>query len=128
MQQLKKILPRNLQQGIPGSMAKDLDSTFWGTQLEQGMNLDEEVLDMVGIGKNRKDKERQKNKNFNAAEAYKSKGVEVECCNARQAFQKIKGIDLKETFAKPSKCHQQAPEDINVYSDGSCKNNKKSIL
>ncbi len=106
-------------------MVRDLDTTFWGKRYEELNINNDEHLEAVGISRKERRRKKQENANYNAEEAYRSKGIHVEGCNARQAFQMFKGNNTMESFAEVDKCRQAVPEDINVYSDGSYKNNRR---
>ncbi len=127
-QELKAELPTNLQFGIPGLMAKELNVTYWGTKLQDICTKDDGILGMIGLSGDKNKQNRQTNQNANAEEAYKRKGLDVNGCNARQAFKKFKGGSSKNEFPVVKKCDHEAPNKINVYSDGSYKNNRRAYF
>ena len=125
---VEKVLPTNRQHGIPAMMTKRIDTTFWGTTYESVDVVSKEHLKGIGLGNTDWIRRKRKDDYFCADQVYKSKDIDAEASNARQAFQKIKGKDIKCDFTTVQKCADEAPSDINVYTDGSYKNNRRAFF
>ena len=125
---LRNVLPKSLQHGIPSMLVTALDTTFWGTDRDQCTELEDKVQNAIGIRTNKHAKWHQENAEENAKCLYKERGVVTNGRNARQVFQQIKGKNQKDQFARTHYCNDAAPDDINVYTDGSLKNNRRSYF
>ena len=60
-----------------------------------------------------------------AKQLYKEKNVDSEGLNARQVFNKVRDQITFKKLQMPSRCQEQAPKEINVYSDGSYLNGRR---
>ncbi len=106
-------------------MVRGLDSTFWGTKFCEVLAENPENLEKIGLSDEQHKRNIQQAKDQEAEQVYVTKHVDVEDCNARQAFQRIKGGDIKYEFAEVEHCMEVAPVNINVYTDGSYLHNRR---
>ncbi len=109
-------------------MVKELNTTYWGKRLQDVCAKEDDILQNIGLDHDKRKQNYQANQNANAEKAYRSKGIDVSGCSARQAFKKVKGENQKYYFLEVRKCEFRAPSKINVYSYGSYKNSRKLIL
>ncbi len=114
------LLPDFIKHGIPKSMSTDVEGTFWGDRptFEQ-MQSNEQTIDAIGMQSNIKRKTIASCKNQEIMDVLQSNSLNPGNCNARQCFQQIKACKQPPHLALPYKCHRTAPDDINVYTDGS---------
>ena len=117
----------HLQHGIPGSMEGMLDTTFWGVKASDLLTTDEKARHSMGIFANRQKQRTQELRSEDIKRALKEKGYKEETQNMRQAFHAIKGAFKDEQIHKPEFVEQEAPVDINTYTDGSFQNPRSRI-
>ena len=109
-----RILPRPLLVGLPPALAADLQSTYWGTTLD---DYDGQLRKDVGAV--------EKPRHASAeVQALVRKTLETSpLLNARQVIQKLRGGHVScEIAIDDESCSLSPPDCPNVYSDGSLKN------
>ena len=119
-------LPKAILQGIPESMTWRLDEPFWGkAEVEKPLFRNE--IGFKGIAGNM-DIRSASNKSANIEYILQNREIPKEL-NARQIFAKLKECTYNNTSKeRPWKCSATAPEEINVYTDGSLLHNKKHFV
>ena len=109
-------------------MTRHIDRTFWGVKNAELRTENEDIKALMGIPRNKHARTIEEAKDMQAEEMYELKGGVGVHANARQAFQAIKGSGGKGTFADFEKTDEEAPEDINVYTDGSYVSNRRAYF
>ena len=106
-------------------MVRHLDNTLRGASQNELTGSCDDIQERCGLRCTRHKRNVQIAKEMEAEQMYVSKELEIQNCNARQAFQKVKGKDNKATFTDVKACDEEAPNDINVYTDGSHVHNRR---
>ncbi len=115
----RSCLPKHIKHGIPKAMTVDLEATFWGDNLEQGACKDKALAQAIGLPTSAQQQVLASSQNQEVKQCVLNNNIVVEQVNARQAFEAIKANKEPPHMPLPYQCQRQAPEDINVYTDGS---------
>ena len=122
----KNDIPRNLQIGIPSPMDKSINKTFFGKKFYDLETKDATIQKMMGVeteGKFRAQNDLSQDmaeRTFQRADGHNAEQ------NLRQAFARAKGGTPDPMVPNIKQCNEEAPSNINVYTDGSLINNKAS--
>ncbi len=101
-------------------MSTNVEATFWGEQHDQqDMQSTAQTRNAIGLQTTSKDKVIASCKHQEVKDILSKSNIDPAMHSARQAFHKIKANKQPPHLALPFKCHRPAPEDINVYTDGS---------
>ena len=114
-------LPVLLRYGIPPAMTVHVNTTYWGAGAATLHTTDGDGRSALGAGRTRHHQNVADSNETEAEEVWKVRGRNWEP-NARQAFQQLRGAHTRDTIIPPEPCHQDAPRNINVYTNGSVHN------
>ena len=103
-------------------MSTSMVGTFWGRQRDEVDTTEVEVRELMGLQRRGFKHHVAEAHQIEVDEVMSETMTETERANARQAFQSVRGASVKSVFSRPSPCRENAPDDINVYSDGACTN------
>ena len=120
-------LPKHLAVGLPGAMCADIHTTFWGKRKEETLTEGEEQILKFGLPKNRYQHAKKDSFNQEIIQLIAEKGIQKGNLNARQIFTKIRGSRVREKLTLPRRCDDEAPDDVNVFSDGSFQFGRRPI-
>ena len=110
------ILPKSVLNGLPPSMTINLDKRFWEKEADYVNDNPTYSVDSVQV---KRRKLRNESNKAILEDTLKAKGIVDKDLNARQAFQRIKINNDPNHLPLPYECRLQAPDEINVYTDGS---------
>ena len=116
-------IPKSILQGIPEAMTWRLDEPFWG-KIEPKIPITKQQAgykDLTGT----MEVAEAANKSAIIEYNLNNRSINVDL-NARQIFAKLKEVTYANVSLEiPYKCTRNAPDEINVYTDGSLLHNKK---
>ena len=110
--------------GAPSAMNKMIDANSLGQRGHEIETTNDEMLELMGLSTSRKQKQKSIDTNEMAHRVYTKCCINSEGMNARQAFLKCKQGTPSFEIPKVRKCHNEPPDEINVYSDGSLINTR----
>ena len=121
--------PRCLQVGIPPSMSAKQSTTFWGARRQDLHTDDESMLQLMGApGKSKFQQAVAEGRDIVVEELCQEKEIQnAQQMNARQLFQCFKGEHVVCELTPPIPCDELAPNEINVYTDGSLHDPESNI-
>ncbi len=121
-------LPLHLAMGLPGAMSSELHTTFWGTKRGDLQIEDGDPKIKLGLPKTNQEYQRKECWNQEVLNVRHEKQIGEKKLNARQIFTKIRSSKTREKLTLPRVCEEKAPDEINVYSDGSFRYGKRPVF
>ena len=120
-------LPEAIANGLPLAMAATSKQAFWGECDHEGM--DDTSKGLIGVPFNRNGHRKADNMDSLINLQPASKGMEaIGSKSARAVFNQLRSSDGECITPVPFKCLANAPDKINVFTDGSWVNPKKWFL
>ena len=111
-----RYIPKALINGIPTTISCELCGDYWGNK--HGHEADNDTKQLIGQGRGHRHKV-QEAKQEELMQCFKDEDVDITNKNARQAFNALRTLPSIISMIMPNICHTNAPEEPNVYSDGS---------
>ena len=111
-----KHIPKTLINGIPTTISCELAADFWGNK--HGQEVDDDTKQLIGQLKGHKGKV-QEARQMELMQCFQDEDIDIANKNARQAFNALRTLPSITVMPMPIVCHTTAPEEPNVYSDGS---------
>ena len=118
-----KHLPEAIAVGLPPALSSDLTSTPWISQVDAVS--EEDVPDCVACVGKLENADAKQGIVQHLSSLKHGQGVHA---NARNCFMLLKDDEGEQSYATPWKCLVDAPQNINVYTDGSWLNPLKQFL
>ena len=119
-------LPTSLLLGLPPAMKGDLFTTYWGTSPTDIATNDRAIRKWLGLTQ-ASGRKLAEQKNIQANLQHIVAEQDMQHHNARQIFAHIRGsYPSTSTFVPPPPCHEQPPEQPNIYTDGTLKDPKQA--
>ncbi len=114
------VLPGYIKHGVPKAMSADIEATFWGDVLEPDhIQNHSPTCNAIGLQTCNRKKVIASCKNQEIIQVLSKYDLNNKQHNARQCFHNIKANRSEPHLPMPHRCHRPAPDDINVYTDGS---------
>ncbi len=113
-------LPLHIKHGVPSAMTNDIQAPYWSKH-EDGNQIsnNKQFCKQIGMWTGKNSANIMSSKHQEVKDALSNVGIDGTKQNARQAFTNAKNNKQPPHFALPHKCYARAPNEINVYSDGS---------
>ena len=113
-------LPCYIKHGIPAAMTTNVKGPYWCEDRDTNqISSNENLCNAIGLATGKKQAVVASCKQQEIHDTLANAGIDSNTHNARQAFQGIKSNKEPPHLALPHKCTAKAPQEINVYSDGS---------
>ena len=113
-----QMLPKCIRMGLPCAMTKDFDRAFWDYK-DQYTNTNNNMHDTKCGCPNGRTQTRIAESEQHEIDSILNNNNISPNVNARQAFNQLRQYRGSVGITMPAECHEPAPIDINVYTDGS---------
>ncbi len=109
-------------------MATSAEGPYWGKDGVDHTTTDRDTATAIGMPYTNGEKVRASSKTLEIQATMAENDIQSEHLNARQCFEFIKAVEGPPHMPTPYPCKVKAPDDINVYTDGSWINPLKQFL